>query len=85
MAASFHTGLYYHLLKGEYLFRLYRRRRDPAAELGSATESVLARYTWRKVKELVDRSGLKGQPVVPNRVVLEDRVKDFVKEEKASP
>jgi hypothetical protein len=28
------------------------------------------------VKELVDRSGLKGQPLVPKPVVLEDRVKE---------
>jgi hypothetical protein len=77
--------LYYHLLKGEYLFRLSRRQGDPEAELGCATESVLARYTWQKVKEFVERSGLKGQPLIPSPVVLENRVGDFVKEQKASP
>jgi hypothetical protein len=77
--------LYYHLLKGEFLFRLSRRQSDTEAELGCATESVLARYTWRKVNELVDRSGLKGQPLIPNPLVLEHRVDDFVKGQKASP
>ena len=77
--------LYYHLLKGEYLFRLSRRQSHPEAELGCATESVLARYTWRKVKELVVLSGLKGQPLIPSPDVLEHRVDDFVKEQKASP
>ena len=77
--------LYYHLLKGESLFRLSRRQHDPEAELGSATESVLARYTWRKLKDLVDRSGLKGQPLIPNPTVLQGRVNDIVKEQKANP
>ena len=48
-------------------------------------ESVLACYTWRKVKQLVDRSGLRGQPLIPSPVVLENRVNEFVKEQKANP
>ncbi len=81
----FQAKLYYHLLKGESLYRLSTRQRDPKAQIASATELVLARYTWRKLKDLVARSGLKGQPLVPNPAVLEDRVKELAKEQIANP
>ena len=68
------SKLYYHLLKGEWLYRVWTRQNDPEAGLGAATEAVLARLTWEKQKRLVGRLLLRGNPLIPDPRSLEQRV-----------
>jgi hypothetical protein len=69
--------LYYHLLKGEWLYRIHKSHQDPDAALGMAIESVLARHIYEDLKKFVGRSGIKGEPLVPDPAVMADRVREL--------
>ena len=62
--------LFYHLLKGELLYREAKDLQDPQAGVGLGTELALARYQWEKQKEFVSRAGLKGNPLIPDPATL---------------
>ncbi len=70
--------LYYHLLKAEQLYRIWKTRHEPAAGLGALTEAALARYTWEKQKQFVAQSRIKGSPLIPEPRQLEQRVNELM-------
>ncbi len=72
--------LFYHLHKGELNYRLYRRRGDNEAGLRVASEAVLARYTYERLKRYIGRGGLKGFQLVPDPSSLEGRSRELVRE-----
>jgi hypothetical protein len=72
--------LYYHLLKGEYNYRLWKSNHSLEAGRGALRESVLAHYTWEKQKKLVATAGIKGRPLIPDPAVLQARVKEITQE-----
>jgi hypothetical protein len=70
--------LYYHLLKGEYNYRLWKSNHGPEAGREVLRESVLAQYTWEKQKKLVTTAAIKGQPLIPDPGGLQARVKEII-------
>jgi hypothetical protein len=72
------TRLYYHLLKGEQLYRRWKRDNDPEAGLGLLTESALARYTWEWQRRSVGKAGMKGSPLIPDVRSVEERARELV-------
>jgi hypothetical protein len=75
------SRLYYHLLKGEWLYRISKREKRTGADLDAVAEAALARYTWERLKEDVTRSKLRGDPLMPDPSGLETRVSDLLGEE----
>jgi hypothetical protein len=69
--------LYYHLLKGEQSFRIWKSRRDQEAGLTALTELGLARYTWTCQERFIGKAGMKAIPLVPGLRELEDRAKEL--------
>lgn len=69
--------LYYHLLKGELLYRIWKSHNDPEAGLGTLTEAILAQRTWNNLKTFAGTSGMKGNPLMPNPQALRQRVHDL--------
>jgi hypothetical protein len=65
--------LYYHLLKGERLYRIWKGQHDQEAGLGALTEFALARYTWESEKKFIATSGMEGNPLLPSTRPLEER------------
>jgi hypothetical protein len=62
--------LFYHLLKGELLYREAKNGRDPEAGVALGTELTLARYQWQKQEEFASRANLKGRLLIPDPGVL---------------
>ena len=69
--------LFYHLLKGERLYRVWKNQHDQDAGLNALTEFALARYTWESQKKFVATSGMKANPLIPNPSHLEARVAEL--------
>jgi hypothetical protein len=69
--------LYYHLLKGEWLYRIWKSKHDQEAGLGALTELVLAWRTSETEKKFVATSGMKGSPSMPSTRPLEERVTEL--------
>ena len=69
--------LYYHLLKGEHLYRLWRNQHDQQSGLDALTELALARYTSEQQKRFVGNSGIKGSPLIPGTQQLEQRAAEL--------
>lgn len=70
--------LYYHLLKGERSFRIWKSRGDQEAGLTALTELGLARYTLSCQERFIGTAGLKAAPLVPGLRELEDRAKELI-------
>jgi len=70
--------LYYHLLKGELLFRTWKNAHDAEAGLGALTESVLAQRTWEAQKKVVATSKMEGAPLIPSPRQLQERASELV-------
>jgi hypothetical protein len=62
---------YYHLLKGEYLYRVWTSSRDQEAGLALLVEVVLARYIRSCQEKLVAATGMKAFPMLPSLQYLE--------------
>ncbi len=77
--------LYYHLLKGEQLYRTWKNSHDAEAGLGALTESVLARRTWEEQMRFVAKSGMMGHPLIPAPRPLEQRTEEIVQEINRDP
>jgi Domain of unknown function (DUF4838)/Glycosyl hydrolase family 67 N-terminus len=71
--------LYYHLLKGEWLYRIWKNQHDQEAGLGVLTELALARHTWEGQKNFVATSDMKANPLMPNPRQLEQRAGELVR------
>jgi len=69
--------LYYHLLKGEHLYRLWKNQHDQQSGLDALTELALARYTTEQQKRFVGNSGIKGSPLIPGTQQLEQRAAEL--------
>jgi len=69
--------LYYHLLKGEHLYRLWKNQHDQQSGLDALTELALARYTVEHRKGFVASSGIKGSPLIPGTGQLENRAAEL--------
>ena len=69
--------LYYHLLKGEELYRGWKSQHDQAAGLGALTELALARCTWELQRKFVAASGMKANPLIPSPRPLEQRASEL--------
>ncbi len=69
--------LYYHLLKGERLYRTWRSQHDREAGLGVLTELALARHSWECEKKFVAISGMKASPLMPATQPLEERAAEL--------
>ena len=65
--------LFYHLLKGELLYRKAKNGHDPEAGVALGTELALARYQCEKQKEFASRANLKGRLLIPDPGVLSAR------------
>jgi hypothetical protein len=70
--------LYYHLFKGEWLYRVWKSRHEPEAGLAALTELGLARYAWGCQKKFVATTGMKANPLMPSLSELEARAADLV-------
>src|SRR5208337_4319076 len=57
--------LFYHLLQGERLYRIWKTQHDQDAGLNALTELALARHTWESQKKFVATSGMKANPLIP--------------------
>jgi hypothetical protein len=71
--------LYYHLLKGQWLLQVHANRHDEQAGLTAALESPLARHTWEKLREFIARSGLMGEPLIPDPEFLARRARSYAR------
>jgi hypothetical protein len=71
--------LYYHLLKGERLYRIWEIQRDQNAGLNALTELALARHTWESQKKFVATSGMKANPLIPDQHQLDARAAELAK------
>ena len=69
--------LYYHLLKGERLYRIWKAQHDQQAGLDALTELALGRYTWESQKKFVATSGMKANPLIPSPSQLEARAEEL--------
>jgi hypothetical protein len=69
--------LYYHLLKGERLYRIWKKQHDQQAGLDVLTELALARYTWESQKKFVATSGMKANPLMPSPSPLKARAAEL--------
>jgi hypothetical protein len=69
--------LYYHLFKGEQLYRAWKNHHDQTAGLGALTELALTRYTWEMQKKFAATSGLKANPLIPTPRPLEQRAPEL--------
>ena len=69
--------LYFHLLKGEQLYRVWKSAHDQEAGLGTLTELALARRTWDNEKAFIATSSLKGVPLMPTTSSLEGRAAEL--------
>jgi hypothetical protein len=74
------AALYYHLLKGELLYREAKARHDPQVGVALGTELALARYQWEKQNEFSARAGLKGRLLIPDPEVLSRRWSELVRQ-----
>jgi hypothetical protein len=72
------TRLYYHLLKGQWLFRRYKEQGDSQTGLKAVTEYVLAHWTRQEMWEDIGRAKLNGQPLVPAMTTLHDEISPLV-------
>ncbi len=72
--------LYYHLLKGELLYRQWKVRHDPETGVALGTELALARYQWERQNEFASRAGLKGRLLIPDPEVLSSRWSELVRQ-----
>ena len=71
--------LYYHLLKGELRYRVWKRTGDAQAGLDLLTELALARYTWESQKAFVATAGMKANPLIPGTQQLQARAAELSK------
>jgi len=69
--------LYYHLLKGERLYRIWKSQHSQEAGLDALAELALARYTWDSQKKFVVTSGMKANPLMPSPSPLEVRAAEL--------
>jgi Domain of unknown function (DUF4838)/Glycosyl hydrolase family 67 N-terminus len=72
--------LFYHLLKGELLYRQVKARHDPETGVALGTELALARYQWERQKEFAARTSLKGRLLVPDPEVLGRQWSELVRQ-----
>lgn len=72
--------LFYHMLKSEWLCRVHKRGNEAEAGLEALNESILARFAWKEQNQLIARSGLKGDPMLPDPGVLQPRVSELLGE-----
>jgi hypothetical protein len=70
--------LYYHLLKGEQLYRTWKSSHSAEAGLGSLAESVLAQRTWEDQKKFVAASQMRGSPLIPAPRHLQEWTSELV-------
>ena len=70
--------LFYHLLKGERLYRIWKSQHDQDAGLNALTELALARHTWESQKSFVATSGMKANPLMPDPSHLEARTAELI-------
>jgi hypothetical protein len=70
--------LYYHLFRGEQLYRVWKSRHEPEAGLALLTELALARYAWDSQKKFVATGGMKANPLMPSLRELEARAAELV-------
>ena len=74
------AALYYHLLKGELLYRETKASHDPQAGVALGTELALARYQWKRQNESAARAGLKGRLLIPSPEILGGRWSQLVRQ-----
>lgn len=72
--------LFYHLLNGELFYREAQTHRSSQAGIDLGTQLALARYQWRRQKAFVSRSGMKGEPLIPDPEVLAKRWDELASE-----
>jgi len=71
--------LYYHLLKGEWLYRVWKAQHDQDAGLDALAELALARHTREAQKKFVAASGMKASPLIPDPHPLQAREAELTK------
>lgn len=69
--------LCYHLLKGEQLYRTWKKQHDEQAGLNALTELALARYTRGSERKFIVISGMKANPLMPSPRPLEARATEL--------
>ena len=72
--------LYYHLLKGERLYRMVKSQHSLQAGVALGTELALARYQWERQKEFAARASLKGSLLIPDLSALSRRWSELVRQ-----
>ena len=71
------TKLYYHLLKGERLYRAWKNRHEQEAGLGALVELALARYARSCQEKFMATAGMKAFPMIPGMQSLEARATEL--------
>ena len=71
------TKLYYHLLKGERLYRAWKSRHEQEAGLGALVELALARYARSCQEKFMATAGMKAFPMIPGMQSLEARATEL--------
>jgi hypothetical protein len=69
--------LYYHLLKGEHFYRVWKSRHEQEAGLAALAELGLAHYAWSGQEKFIATAGMKGMPLIPGLQSLEARAREL--------
>jgi hypothetical protein len=69
--------LFYHLLKGECLYRAWKSRHEQESGLGALTELGLARHAWNCQEKFIAIAGMKAIPQMPGLLSLEARAREL--------
>lgn len=69
--------LYYHLLKGEQMYRRWKTQGDQQAGIDTLVELALSQYTWERQKKFVASSDMKANPLIPSPRPLEARAEEL--------